>query len=705
MSIIVPAEDVAPSLTSRIVTIRVTDLPEGGVDGEPGTVTFVLPGDLRVPADDVIVRAGSVTVELDAFGQGQVRLPCHDPDAVADGGIGSDWYLLVKKSWSQQVDMIRVPAGTSPISLADITPVVEVTPEMGQWLLTNAGVEIIQGSVWGATVAVAGGVATFRFTVPPGGVAWQRGSLATTADALRMQEHEGMYRLASNSNASTAGMPEALAGTLWVEWSRGATSTSAIARQTYQPDIDVARRWQRVSTSTGWTQWERVDPRHVRAVNAGGTIDDLRLENHSGTWRIADSSTGDSVTGWPAALAGGSRGGTLWVEWIRGVNATSSVARQTARAESGKQFERMSSSAGWTPWKEIAAGGGAPVTDGTVTHVHVIPALGQSNMSGRGTPFGPEFGDAPDARIWEYGATLGALRVAEVPLDMHDAPMATAGLSPATVFAREWVRKAAPGTVVLLVPAAHSGTGFNTGTWNWSDESGEWSLTAAALAQTAAAVSAAQSKWPGATVTVRAILWHQGENSGGVASAEDYIAKFATLVGRFRAVYPDVPVVLGEVSPDRPGGVAGTNSGLGHQDIPHSVARTALAHALPNQSREGDLAHFGREGIEQLGKAMHAAYPAAAAASDATLVMPPPRVRAWRDGQIVELDWDAPLCRTTAPFVVEASSDGGASWTSDGITVVGRRAFITDTTSGVTHVRVASVGVGATSRFTHPVAV
>lgn len=168
MSVIVPPQDLAPNVTSRVVTIKITDLHEGGIlpPTEAGTVTFALPGDLRVPADDMIIRAGTVTVELDSTGQGQVRLPCHDPDAFGDG-VGSDWFLLVARSWSGRVDRIRIPTGTAPISLADIAPIMEVPAGTAQWVVTGAGAEVVTGSAWNVETMLSGGILSFRFTVPP----------------------------------------------------------------------------------------------------------------------------------------------------------------------------------------------------------------------------------------------------------------------------------------------------------------------------------------------------------------------------------------------------------------------------------------------------------------------------------------------------------------------------------------------------------
>lgn len=425
-----------------------------------------------------------------------------------------------------------------------------------------------------------------------------------------------------------------------------------------------------------WSEWAR-EKRPVQPLAVGDDVGALRLEAHDGTYRVANSAIAEGVAGLPLA-----RAGVLDVRWIRGVNASTSVSVQTYITDRGEEFTRYSGTS-WSPW---LGGSGAA---GDVSQVDMVLAIGQSNMSGRGTPSGAGL-DFGNPLVWQYGSKVRTLRPAGVPLDMHDS---ATGLSPATVFAEEWVREAGPSTVCLLIPAAHGGTGFHTSPWNWGDASGAESLLEAALDQAAEGVAAARVKWPGAAVTMRAVLWHQGENTGGATEAE-HTADLDTLISRIRAVYAGVPVILGELSPDTTAGVAGSSSGMTHQKTPGRVERAALAHTPPNASREGDLLHLGRWGVETLGRRMFEQYPAAVANRAGEVVMPPPAVRTSTTG----IEWDAPLCRATG-YTVQHSPDG-ESWSSAGVTVLGRRATLPAAASWA---RVATVGPSGASRYTHPV--
>lgn len=164
-NVLVPGADIVPSVTSRIVTIDTTDMLEGAP--KDGTVTFILPRDLHVAADNKIIQAGSQAVTL-VNGHGEIRLPTYDPDAVTEEG-SSDWAILVKKSWSRRPYpyAIRVPAGTGNISLASLTEVRPLTARERAYAITGTSVQIVEGAAWNATVALINGILSFSFTAPP----------------------------------------------------------------------------------------------------------------------------------------------------------------------------------------------------------------------------------------------------------------------------------------------------------------------------------------------------------------------------------------------------------------------------------------------------------------------------------------------------------------------------------------------------------
>lgn len=158
---LVPATDRAPSLASRIVTIHATDITEGAP--APDAFTFTLPCALRVPADDVILRPGGVKVRL-VDGRAQVRLPVYST-AVQSIDTGTDWVIQVAPSWGHPYT-IRVPAGTSSISLADLPPVRPLTRREQVYAITSVGVNVTEASQAGGSASYANGQLSFDLRVP-----------------------------------------------------------------------------------------------------------------------------------------------------------------------------------------------------------------------------------------------------------------------------------------------------------------------------------------------------------------------------------------------------------------------------------------------------------------------------------------------------------------------------------------------------------
>ena len=180
-SVVVPGLDLAPSVPSRIVTVSLVDLTEG-IPAEGAKIDFILPADLHVPSDGVILQAGRVTLTLDADGRGEIRLPCYSDKARPDG-----WVIGVKKHWAPETYFIRVPVGSTRISLANIEEVREATAGMVSWMITGAGVEVVEGTSdqWNITTTTSGGVVTFRVVTPVGITAAQAKSAVDVAVAAQ----------------------------------------------------------------------------------------------------------------------------------------------------------------------------------------------------------------------------------------------------------------------------------------------------------------------------------------------------------------------------------------------------------------------------------------------------------------------------------------------------------------------------------------
>lgn len=249
-----------------------------------------------------------------------------------------------------------------------------------------------------------------------------------------------------------------------------------------------------------------------------------------------------------------------------------------------------------------------------VAGVRLIIGAGQSNMSGRG--------DLPDhhpllephPHIWQFGATHAALVPATVPLDMHDD---ASGLSPLTVLAHHYAADH-PQDLVLLVPAAHGGTGFSTssaqvlpeGFHRGNPGGGSWqldhheptNLATAMLRQVRAARTAAYERWHVA-VSPTAFVWHQGE-ADTQSRATTYPALFRALVEKVRdeVAAPSMPVLIGGMVPEWVAADPIRSRVQEHlSSLPESIPHAAFVPGPTGCHRDGDLVHYGWEGARELG--------------------------------------------------------------------------------------------------------
>lgn len=185
---LVPEQDRAPSLASRVVTIHATDVTEGAP--APDSVTFALPCALRVPGDDVILRPGGVRVRL-VDGRAQVRLPVYGGGAVRVDG-SDDWLIKVSPSWGGEYG-IRVPAGSGEVSLADLPAVRPLTRREKAYAITGVGVTVTEGAHAGGTAEYRNGQLDFEIQVPSFRPETVYPYIDETADA-RAQHYEQQVR-------------------------------------------------------------------------------------------------------------------------------------------------------------------------------------------------------------------------------------------------------------------------------------------------------------------------------------------------------------------------------------------------------------------------------------------------------------------------------------------------------------------------------
>lgn len=241
--------------------------------------------------------------------------------------------------------------------------------------------------------------------------------------------------------------------------------------------------------------------------------------------------------------------------------------------------------------------------------VHVILALGQSNMEGRGTPTTATT-DPVNPRIWQYGATDRELTLASEPLDMVG--NSATGIGPSLQFSRRLLRTLPPEDVVLIIPAARGsspliGTGVDA--WQWGGNPGN--LSARSVTQANQAMSAANLQWPKHQVQISSILWVQGERDGepNAVTRAAYQSALQSLISGYRASFGDerIPFIMGQMVPE--GIPVGTRPQINeaHSSVPYSVPFTGFALG-PRNMHNGDSSHYSAAGQRQLAASMFSEY-------------------------------------------------------------------------------------------------
>ena len=295
----------------------------------------------------------------------------------------------------------------------------------------------------------------------------------------------------------------------------------------------------------------------------------------------------------------------------------------------------------------------------------VVLVIGQSNARGAGSPV-PE--PDPWAGIDQYPAAnhagAGTIVPAVDPLLHQDPRLVGAGF--ALPFARRY-RQEHPDRKVLLVPSAYGATGFSTsapaqgGTWDWTAPDDGTNLAVNAVRQTQDALTAA-----GSGARLAGILWHQGEGDGSIAA--DYHLYLDGLIAWLRDQLdaPDVPFVVGQMSPDRQGGGNGVTIDAAHQMTPARVERTAFAPTPAGLHNYGDATHLATRGLQKVGLNFFDALERAEFNTYGGGPIGVEDLRARRSGDTVTVEWGPAWCRVTE-YRVEWRTSGGA-WATTGVT-------------------------------------
>lgn len=316
------------------------------------------------------------------------------------------------------------------------------------------------------------------------------------------------------------------------------------------------------------------------------------------------------------------------------------------------------------------------VATSVARRVHLIGAYGQSNVSGRGIPYST-FTDPQNARIKQFparGSASGTIVAAAEPLTMHDT---ATGIGPALQFARQYLRDLPEDDIVIIVPAAHGGTPLSSDVqlaWRWGVAG---NLSAQAVAQTQAALVAAEAAYPNAVVSLDAILWIQGETDStttAMISGPVYRVDLDALIAGVRSSFelPELPFILGQMLPEALG--TGTRDAVNavHQNTPYRVAFTGFSLA-PSGMQNGDNLHFDAAGQRVNGSRMYAEFQRVRAG------LAPVNPDAAFAGQVVGLGATSSSTGTTATltwtaavnaasYLVEYKTAAASMWTSHGST-------------------------------------
>lgn len=184
-------------------------------------------------------------------------------------------------------------------------------------------------------------------------------------------------------------------------------------------------------------------------------------------------------------------------------------------------------------------------------------------------------------------------RIAIEPMEWPDwVNVASYGTSPAFHFAKELIRQGAAS--VKTIAAAVGGTRLYTGGWQVGGTQYLY-----ALAQLTAAVAA----YPSAQVI---LSWIQGEADGsGGTTAAQYKQAFKDMVAGFRAVAPNLKVVIGSMVPEyiaanAPVGVIDT----AQKELPAEMSRVQFTSMISGYQIPTDLPHYTAPGDRLIGKRM-----------------------------------------------------------------------------------------------------
>lgn len=240
------------------------------------------------------------------------------------------------------------------------------------------------------------------------------------------------------------------------------------------------------------------------------------------------------------------------------------------------------------PKQELKAG-----YTGSRKNLWVFIMAGQSNMAGRGIV---EPADTiPSERIFSLNKE-GELIYAKEPLHFYEPSLR--GLDCGLSFARVLIEKIPENISVLIIPAAVGGSSIS----QWTGDS---TFRSVRLLSNFRDKTAVGKKYG----TLKAVLWHQGENDANVRDIPFYRERLGLLFTKFRSIAGDknLPIILGEL------GTFSVNNDSWQKineeiRIYSSGDKNTVVVKTSDLKHKGDKVHFNSEGQRTLGKRFAEAY-------------------------------------------------------------------------------------------------
>lgn len=227
---------------------------------------------------------------------------------------------------------------------------------------------------------------------------------------------------------------------------------------------------------------------------------------------------------------------------------------------------------------------------------HLFLLAGQSNMAGRGKV--DEEGRTANPRILSLGIE-GKWLPAVDPLHWDKPTVAGAGIG--KPFA-EIIVAENPAITVGLIPAACGGSpiaAWQPGKYYAGTKSNPYDD---AIARAKRAIQDG---------TLKAILWHQGENDADPKNAPEYEKRLEELIVRFRTELhaPDLPFVIGQLGrfPGAPWTADREAVNAAHQAVAKRVKNVRFVSSEGLDSK-GDNLHFNTQSLRTFAKGYAAAY-------------------------------------------------------------------------------------------------